>query len=93
LSAQIKFSSTSMPAICIKGKGHCRQWKNPEAIDSQKSYWKDMEVYCPGNSWFCDPVYYAVWSFTGWYVCHYHILEHEDYDMISPFKVVAPDCK
>lgn len=30
--------------------------------------------------------------FTGRYVFHCHILEHEDYDMMRPFEVVERKC-
>ncbi len=29
--------------------------------------------------------------YTGKYVWHCHILEHEDYDMMRPFKVIDPN--
>lgn len=50
--------------------------------------WKDVVHSPPG---FITRVIMRFGPFTGRYVYHCHILEHEDHDMMRPFEVVAPD--
>jgi len=51
--------------------------------------WKDTVQSPPG---FITRVIMKFGPFTGRYVYHCHILEHEDYDMMRPFEVVKPEC-
>ncbi|AXI00614.1 multicopper oxidase family protein [Sporosarcina sp. PTS2304] len=52
--------------------------------------WKDTVQSPPG---YVTRVIMRFGPFTGRYVYHCHILEHEDYDMMRPFEVVERKCK
>lgn len=52
--------------------------------------WKDTVQSPPG---FVTRVIMRFGPFTGRYVFHCHILEHEDYDMMRPFEVVERRCE
>lgn len=52
--------------------------------------WKDTVQAPPG---FVTRVIMRFAPFTGRYIYHCHILEHEDYDMMRPFEVILPKCK
>lgn len=64
----------------------------PEPPAENETGWKDT-IQCPPG--YVTRVIMRFAPFTGRYVYHCHILEHEDYDMMRPFEVVRElcDCK
>jgi len=69
-----------------------------DALDAPESYelgWNDVVTVDPGN------VVHVIAHFgefkglfsdqTGDYMWHCHMIEHEDHDMMRPFKVRSPD--
>jgi spore coat protein A len=59
----------------------------PEAPPPEEMGWKDTVMSVPGT---ITRIIMRFEPFTGYYVYHCHILEHEDMDMMRPFQVVAP---
>lgn len=78
--------------------GEIRPAGEPELPPPNERGWKDTVQAPPG---FMTRLIMRFGPFTGRYVYHCHILEHEDYDMMRPFKVIHPaergdagsDCK
>ncbi|UCE24995.1 MAG: T9SS type A sorting domain-containing protein, partial [Candidatus Zixiibacteriota bacterium] len=58
----------------------------PKGPNPNESGWKDTVISPPGQVTRIK----AVFDILGLYVWHCHILEHEDNEMMRPFKVVAP---
>ncbi|WP_138417416.1 multicopper oxidase family protein [Aquibacillus sediminis] len=63
---------------------------SPKAPKANERGWKDT-VAAPGGQ--VTRVIANFGPYTGDYVWHCHILEHEDYDMMRPFKVIDPNEK
>lgn len=61
----------------------------PQQPAKNERGWKDTVQSPPG---FVTRVIMRFAPFTGRYVYHCHILEHEDYDMMRPFEVVERRC-
>ena len=57
---------------------------------ANESGWKDIIQAYPGQ---VTRLLIRFGPFTGRYVYHCHILEHEDHDMMRPFDVVKKGCK
>jgi spore coat protein A len=55
--------------------------------DPNESGWKDTVRVSPGSS---TRIIVQFDGYTGRYVWHCHILEHEDNEMMRPYEVVAP---
>lgn len=69
--------------------GQIRFIGKPKAPAENELGWKDT-VQCPPG--FITRIMMKFGPFTGRYVYHCHILEHEDYDMMRPFEVVKRLC-
>jgi spore coat protein A len=74
----------------FNAKGQLRFTGEPQLPPPGESGWKDTVQATPG---FVTRLIMRFAPFTGRYVYHCHILEHEDYDMMRPFQVIAPACK
>lgn len=61
----------------------------PQPPAENEHGWKDTVQSPPG---FVTRVIMRFAPFTGRYVYHCHILEHEDYDMMRPFEIVERRC-
>lgn len=72
----------------FNSKGQLRFTGEPQPPLPNERGWKDTVQTTPG---FVTRVIMRFGPFTGRYVYHCHILEHEDYDMMRPFTVVKPD--
>ncbi len=57
----------------------------PLPPELQERGWKDT-VRCPGG--YVTRIIVPFYPFTGQYVWHCHMLEHEDYEMMRPYKVL-----
>jgi spore coat protein A len=57
-----------------------------EAPDDNELGWKDTVQVYPQM---VNRIIMKFLPFTGYYVYHCHILEHEDMDMMRPFQVIA----
>ena len=68
--------------------GELRFTGRPQAPAANEAGWKDTVQAPPG---FLTRIIMRFGPFTGRYVYHCHILEHEDYDMMRPYEVVAPE--
>jgi spore coat protein A len=55
--------------------------------EANEAGWKDTVITTPGAS---TRIIVKFEGFTGRYVWHCHILEHEDNEMMRPYEVVAP---
>lgn len=49
--------------------------------------WKDT-IRCPPG--FITRIIIPFFPYTGQYVWHCHMLEHEDYEMMRPYRVLPP---
>lgn len=74
----------------FNAKGQLRFTGEPQLPLPGETGWKDTVQATPG---FVTRVIMRFAPFMGRYVYHCHILEHEDYDMMRPFEVIAPACK
>lgn len=70
--------------------GQLRYTDEPELPAENERGWKDTVQVYPGS---VTRLLIRFGPYTGRYVYHCHILEHEDYDMMRPFDVVKPGCK
>lgn len=70
--------------------GQIRFTGEPEAPAFNETGWKDTAQCHPG---FITRIIMRFGPFTGRYVYHCHILEHEDYDMMRCFDVVPKKCR
>ena len=61
----------------------------PEPALPNERGWKDTVQALPG---FVTRIIMRFGPYTGRYVYHCHILEHEDYDMMRPFDVIPRRC-
>jgi len=66
--------------------GRIRYTGEPEDPPANERGWKDTVQCAPGH---VTRIIAKFGPFTGRYVYHCHILEHEDHDMMRPFDVVA----
>jgi len=57
-----------------------------EPAQPNEAGWKDTFRSMPGEA---TRIITRFEGFTGKYPYHCHILEHEDYDMMRPFEVIA----
>ena len=69
--------------------GQLRFTGKPELPPPTERGWKDVVQSSPG---FISRVIMRFGPYTGRYIYHCHILEHEDFDMMRPFEVVPPKC-
>jgi spore coat protein A len=69
--------------------GQLRFTDEPELPPPNERGWKDIVQATPGH---VTRLIMRFGPFTGRYVFHCHILEHEDHDMMRPFEVVARKC-
>ena len=60
---------------------------DPVKPEANESGWKDTVRVTPGSS---TRIIVTFVGYTGKYVWHCHILEHEDNEMMRPYEVVAP---
>jgi spore coat protein A len=60
----------------------------PREPQPSESGWKDTAVVGPGD---VLTILVRFDGYTGRYVFHCHMLEHEDNDMMRPYEVIAPD--
>ncbi len=67
--------------------GQLRFTGQPQPPSPGETGWKDTVQAPPG---FVTRLMMRFGPYTGRYVYHCHILEHEDYDMMRPFQVVEP---
>jgi spore coat protein A len=70
--------------------GQIRFTGEPELPPPNENGWKDIVAAPPG---FITRVIMRFGPFTGRYVYHCHILEHEDYDMMRPMEIGHRRCK
>ncbi|HPZ53361.1 MAG TPA: multicopper oxidase domain-containing protein, partial [Clostridia bacterium] len=71
--------------------GQIRFTGSPVPPEPQEAGWKDTIATPPG---FITRLIMKFAPYTGRYVYHCHILEHEDYDMMRALDVLPPDkCK
>lgn len=61
----------------------------PEPPESNERGWKDTFRTPPG---YVSRIIAKFGHYTGRYVWHCHILEHEDHDMMRPYKVLKKPC-
>ncbi len=69
--------------------GRVRYTGEPELPLPGERGWKDTVQAHPG---YVTRMIMRFGPYTGRYVYHCHILEHEDHDMMRPFDVTAPKC-
>lgn len=69
--------------------GRIRYTGEPELPSPGERGWKDTVQAYPG---YVTRLLVRFGPYTGRYVYHCHILEHEDHDMMRPFDVVARKC-
>lgn len=69
--------------------GQLRFTGDPEQPPANQRGWKDTVQASPG---FVTRLIMRFGPYTGRYVFHCHILEHEDHDMMRPFEVVPRKC-
>ncbi|HOL84340.1 multicopper oxidase family protein [Thermoclostridium caenicola] len=69
--------------------GYIRYTGEPELPSPGERGWKDTIQAYPG---YVTRLIMRFGPYTGRYVYHCHILEHEDHDMMRPFDVVARKC-
>lgn len=69
--------------------GQLRFTGGPELPPANERGWKDIVKAPPG---FVTRLLMRFGPYTGRYVFHCHILEHEDHDMMRPFDVVPRKC-
>lgn len=70
--------------------GQLRYTGEPEPPPAELRGWMDTVQAFPG---FVTRLLIRFGPYTGRYVYHCHILEHEDHDMMRPFDVVEKGCK
>lgn len=70
--------------------GQIRYTGEPESPLPNERGWKDLVQAPPG---YITRILVKFGPYTGRYVYHCHILEHEDHDMMRPLDVVKPKCK
>ncbi|HBR01969.1 MAG TPA: copper oxidase [Ruminiclostridium sp.] len=70
--------------------GRLRFTGEPEPPPANQRGWKDTVQAFPG---FVTRLVMRFGPYTGRYIYHCHILEHEDHDMMRPFDVVKRKCK
>jgi spore coat protein A len=70
--------------------GQLRFTNEPEPPPANERGWKDVVQAYPG---FVTRLIMRFGPYTGRYVYHCHILEHEDHDMMRPFDVIKKKCK
>lgn len=68
--------------------GRVRYTGEPEEPPANERGWKDTVKCMPG---FVTRIISRFGPYTGRYVFHCHILEHEDHDMMRPFDVIPAD--
>lgn len=69
----------------FKKTGQIRYTGNPVASELQERGWKDT-VRCPPEQ--VTRVIVPFYPYSGQYVWHCHMLEHEDYEMMRPYVVL-----
>lgn len=69
--------------------GQLRFTGEPELPNENERGWKDVVQAFPG---YVTRLIMRFGPYTGRYVYHCHILEHEDHDMMRPFDVLPPKC-
>lgn len=69
--------------------GQLRFTGEPELPPENERGWKDTVQAYPG---YVTRLIMRFGPYTGRYVYHCHILEHEDHDMMRPFNVIPPKC-
>lgn len=69
--------------------GQIRYAGKPELPALNERGWKDTVIAPSG---YVTRIIMRFGPYTGRYMYHCHILEHEDYDMMRPFEVVSPKC-
>jgi spore coat protein A len=69
-----------------QGKLHLQGAPRPPAAN--EAGWKDTAVVAPGD---VLTILVKFEGYTGRYVYHCHMLEHEDNDMMRPYVVIGPD--
>lgn len=70
--------------------GQLRFTGEPQLPSPGEMGWKDTVLAMPG---FVTRLMMRFAPYTGRYVYHCHILEHEDNDMMRPFEVINPTCR
>lgn len=70
--------------------GRLRFTGEPEPPAANERGWKDTVHALPG---YITRIIMRFGPYTGRYVFHCHILEHEDHDMMRPFDVIPKKCK
>jgi spore coat protein A, manganese oxidase len=64
-------------------------WTGPAQLPNPNEMgWKDTVVSSPGD---VTRIIVKFSHFSGFYVYHCHVLEHEDMDMMRPFEVTVPE--
>ena len=81
---------TPFDTACYNLTGQIRYTGEPEPPPPNERGWKDTVKSVPG---FITRIIMRFGPYTGRYVYHCHILEHEDYDMMRPFNVIPQKCK
>lgn len=62
----------------------------PRTPEPNEAGWKDTAIVNPRDML---EILVRFEGFTGRYVFHCHLLEHEDNDMMRPFEVIASDAE
>ncbi len=76
--------------VAFNQTGQLRFTNEPEPPSANERGWKDVVQAYPG---FVTRLIMRFGPYTGRYVYHCHILEHEDHDMMRPFDVTQKKCK
>ena len=66
-------------------KGNLKLLGKPRKPEANEAGWKDTAIVNPGE---VLTIRVRFDGYTGWYVFHCHMLEHEDNDMMRPYQVV-----
>lgn len=73
-------------AFAYQNRGVLRRWGTPIPPEPGEAGWKDTVRATPGM---ITRIIMKFEGFTGRYVWHCHILEHEDNEMMRPYDVIA----
>jgi spore coat protein A len=71
-------------------KGTLKFLGTPRKPEANEAGWKDTAVVNPGDAL---TILVRFEGYTGRYVFHCHMLEHEDNDMMRPYEVVPVDAE
>ena len=71
-------------------KGSLKFLGTPRKPEANEAGWKDTAVVNPGDAL---TILVRFEGYTGRYVFHCHMLEHEDNDMMRPYEVVSGDAE